>query len=201
MMFLRSLLLWTPLSSLPRRPLLPRTSLLLLELLLMLRRLLIPRRSVPERVRPVAVSTLFVVVLLLSTRTTTVLSKHSVTCPELSFAVLTGSTSSNSLLAATWDASASGPRLLLMPLTRSTDLRVRRSLRTSWLTLTWPVSSTPMKSNLSLTPPSVLTRSTFVRRILLRTSRRLPSLTLMPLLLVRVSNVLKLLVRTRRLLS
>mmetsp|Transcript_10393 Transcript_10393/g.15796 ORF Transcript_10393/g.15796 Transcript_10393/m.15796 type:complete len:202 (-) Transcript_10393:160-765(-) len=201
MMFLRFLLLWTPPSSLPRRPLLPRISLLLLELLLMSRRLLIPRRSVPVRVRPVAVSTPSVVVLLLSTRTTMVLSKPSVTCPELSFAALTDSTSSNLLLVDTWDVSASGPRLLLMPLTRSTDLRVRRSPRTSWLTLIWPVSSTPMKSNLSSTPPSVLTRSTFARRTLLRTSRLLPSLIRMPLLLARVSNVLKLLVRTRRLLS
>jgi len=65
----------------------------------------------------------------------------------------------------------------------------------------WPVSSTPMKSNLSSTLPSVLTRSTFVRRILLRTSRLLLSLTPMPPPLVRVSNVLRLLVRRQRLLS
>mmetsp|Transcript_10350 Transcript_10350/g.22819 ORF Transcript_10350/g.22819 Transcript_10350/m.22819 type:complete len:202 (-) Transcript_10350:206-811(-) len=201
MMFLRFLSFWTTPLSLPRRPPLPRISSQLLELLLTSKRLLTRRRFVLVRVKHVTVATPSVVDLLSFTSPTTVSSKRSVTCQELSSVALTVSTSSSSLPVDTWDVSASGLRPPSMPSTPSTERKASPSLRTSWPTPTWLVSSTPMRSNLFSTLLSVPTRSSSARRTLLPPSRLLPSLILMLLPLVRVSRGPRLLVRTRRLLS
>mmetsp|Transcript_18424 Transcript_18424/g.39847 ORF Transcript_18424/g.39847 Transcript_18424/m.39847 type:complete len:250 (+) Transcript_18424:537-1286(+) len=199
MMCPKSLLSWTTRLRLPRRLPLPRTSLPLLELLLTLKRPLIPRRSAPVRVRPVTVATSSVVVPLSSTSLTMASNRPSGIFQESSFAASTASTFSSSPLEDTWADSASGLRVPLMHLTRFTVLRVNPSPRTSWPTLTWLVSSTPMRSSPCSTLRSAPTRSTCVKRTLLPVSRLLPSSILMPPPLVRVSSVPRLPARVTRL--
>merc|ERR1711976_743187 len=87
-----------------------------------------PRRFVQERVRCVDVVTPFAVDLLLYTRRTMELLRHSVTFQELSFAVYPASIFFSLHLVDTWDVSASGPRLLLRSLTPSTELKESHSI-------------------------------------------------------------------------
>mmetsp|Transcript_42891 Transcript_42891/g.130514 ORF Transcript_42891/g.130514 Transcript_42891/m.130514 type:complete len:253 (+) Transcript_42891:610-1368(+) len=155
----------------PRRPLLPRTSSLLLVPSTMSRRLVTQRRSVLARVRPATADTSFAVDPSSSTPTMMASSVPSVTSPASSCATSPASTSFSSPPAVTWDVSASGPSLPSNPSIPSMAIPARAFLSLRWTMLTSPVSSTPMKFSPCASLPRPLTRSTSARRMPSRMSR------------------------------